>query len=270
MSEDDLKIKAASIGGALKRTPVPTTCLMQSVPEILTMLKSEIEVLRTPEVPAPQWPSLLLAATCHHSWLGLVVGFGILTSEDKDISGVVMSYFAEFYENYKDMAAYVVVNGNYFVSLIPVWQKMKTVDKEIVVPTSATPTVIPLIYLWHYLHTTDEPICLQASNDSNLAAAAPHPHPSLTKGNPTTWPPPASSQGKVQQFDCKGKQSFDCDMSRARSERHVDTEMLKSSIWATQGASHDQDEPYCSFDSIHLLRSTVTVTTIGIEGRQTR
>lgn len=42
-------------------------------------------------------------------------------SEDKDISEVVMTWFSEFYENYKDLAAYAVTNGNYFVSLILVW-----------------------------------------------------------------------------------------------------------------------------------------------------
>lgn len=42
-------------------------------------------------------------------------------SDDKDISEVVMIQFSDYYENYKDLAAYAVANGNNFVSLILVW-----------------------------------------------------------------------------------------------------------------------------------------------------
>lgn len=42
-------------------------------------------------------------------------------SEDKGISEVVMTQFSDYYENYRDLAAYAVTNGNYFVSLILVW-----------------------------------------------------------------------------------------------------------------------------------------------------
>lgn len=49
--------------------------------------------------------------------LKLITVFCKLT-EDKDISEVVMTQFSDYYENYKDMAAHVVTNGNYFVSLI--------------------------------------------------------------------------------------------------------------------------------------------------------
>lgn len=32
-----------------------------------------------------------------------------------------MTQFSDYYENYKDLAAYAITNGDYFVSLILAW-----------------------------------------------------------------------------------------------------------------------------------------------------
>lgn len=62
MSEDDVK-KIVASGSASELTPVPTTCVIQLVAEIPTVLKPGIKLLLTPEVPGAHWPSLLLAPT---------------------------------------------------------------------------------------------------------------------------------------------------------------------------------------------------------------
>lgn len=62
MPEDDVKIKSCKYRRCFQADcrQVPTTCLIWLVVEILIVLKTEIEVLLTPEVPGSNGQSLLL------------------------------------------------------------------------------------------------------------------------------------------------------------------------------------------------------------------
>lgn len=51
----------------------------------------------------------------------VVLNYHLKLSEDKDISEVVMTWFSDYHQNYKDSAAYAITNGNFFVSLILAW-----------------------------------------------------------------------------------------------------------------------------------------------------